>query len=184
MRAELQKHYSSTTRTYSRSFVVGSRNDVCAQAFALACGVSVQTYSNSSADCRLDRVRHNGRCQTRDKLQSDVRTFIEAYIRDLRSAMEGDKGGASFDHYYTGSRSGNLRFKDYKSFCMSRSLPVLGSESLFKRIWREHTEIREYSAKSHPKCDECGLIESALDRLGFANDAEAVAERKTLNEAQ
>eukprot|EP00965_Chrysotila_dentata_P228297 6196533-Pleurochrysis_carterae.AAC.1 len=66
----------------------------------------------------------------------------------------------------------------------AKSLPITGSEGLFKKIWAEHAEIKQYTAKSHPKCDECGLIESKLDALGECRDAEAVAERKEIKEAQ
>eukprot|EP00965_Chrysotila_dentata_P160991 5315774-Pleurochrysis_carterae.AAC.1 len=72
--------------------------------------------------------------------------------------MEGDKGGGAHGHWYTGSRTSKQRWEDYKAFRRARSLPVLGSESLFKVLWREHGEIREYTAKSHPKCDQCGLL--------------------------
>eukprot|EP00965_Chrysotila_dentata_P176283 5820749-Pleurochrysis_carterae.AAC.1 len=77
-----------------------------------------------------------------------------------------------------------MRWNDYKAFRSSKSLPIIESETLFGRLWQEHRKIRHYIAKSHPKCDECGLLESQLDRLGESTDAEAVAERKRIADAQ
>eukprot|EP00965_Chrysotila_dentata_P032046 1068776-Pleurochrysis_carterae.AAC.1 len=37
MRTTLQQHYSSESRSFSRSFVVGTKNDCCAAAYGLAC---------------------------------------------------------------------------------------------------------------------------------------------------
>eukprot|EP00965_Chrysotila_dentata_P026319 872246-Pleurochrysis_carterae.AAC.1 len=62
-------------------------------------------------------------------------------------------------------------------------LPVLGSQELFKKMWSSHTEIRQYSAKAHSKCDDCGKFESALNALGKRADAEAVAERAKIRES-
>eukprot|EP00965_Chrysotila_dentata_P180840 5969389-Pleurochrysis_carterae.AAC.1 len=70
MRASLEEHYSSAHRSFSRSFVVGPLNDVCAAAFGLACGLSVQTYQLARADCRLSRPTHKGRVAARDVLES------------------------------------------------------------------------------------------------------------------
>eukprot|EP00965_Chrysotila_dentata_P238928 6202801-Pleurochrysis_carterae.AAC.1 len=55
IRKILEQHYSSQTKEFSRSFVVGGRNDVCAAAMALACGVSVQTICDARADCTKQR---------------------------------------------------------------------------------------------------------------------------------
>eukprot|EP00965_Chrysotila_dentata_P255041 6212080-Pleurochrysis_carterae.AAC.1 len=184
MRAALEDHYSSDTLSFSRSFVVGSKNDVCHTAFGLACGLSIQTFQQSITDCRKKRPMHRGRCDTRDKLQSQQRRHLEAYIRMIRGSMEGDKGGQSHGHWYTSGRSVTMRWQDYRAFRLARSLPIIGSEALFKKLWGEHKEIKQYTAKSHPKCDVCGLIESKRDALGESNDEEAVAERKRLVEAQ
>eukprot|EP00965_Chrysotila_dentata_P242104 6204686-Pleurochrysis_carterae.AAC.1 len=50
MRNKLAAHYSSDDKSFSRSFVVAGRNDVCAAAFGLACGLSVSTFNLSRAD--------------------------------------------------------------------------------------------------------------------------------------
>eukprot|EP00965_Chrysotila_dentata_P045652 1516517-Pleurochrysis_carterae.AAC.1 len=70
--------------------------------------------------------------------------------------MEGDKGGEAKGLSYTGKRSIAERWDDYKKLRARHGLPVIGSRELFKKIWVAHTEIREYSAKTHPKCDDCG----------------------------
>eukprot|EP00965_Chrysotila_dentata_P190292 6173783-Pleurochrysis_carterae.AAC.1 len=172
-RSMLEAHYSKETRQFSRSFVVGRRNDVCAAAIGLAYGLSVSTFYNARSDCRLNKPWHAGRCSEREKLESVERTHLEAYIRDLRSSMEGDKGGASFGHWHTGRRSCKLRWEDYCKMRARKSLPVVGSFSLFYKIWREHTEISEYSAKSHPKCDTCGKYKARKDAIEHRTDPEA-----------
>eukprot|EP00965_Chrysotila_dentata_P217587 6190093-Pleurochrysis_carterae.AAC.1 len=66
----LEAHYSSQTGDFSRSFVVGPLNDVCAAAMGYACGLSCATFCNSRADCRMGRPLHKGRCMQRDRLES------------------------------------------------------------------------------------------------------------------
>eukprot|EP00965_Chrysotila_dentata_P234927 6200443-Pleurochrysis_carterae.AAC.1 len=122
----------------------------------LACGLSVSTFYNARSDCRLNKARHAGRCRMKEKLDSVEREHLNAYIRDLRSSMEGDKGGATSGHWHTGKRCCKLRWEDYCKTRARKSLPVVGSFSLFYILWKEHSEITEYSAKAHPKCDLCG----------------------------
>eukprot|EP00965_Chrysotila_dentata_P059117 1962209-Pleurochrysis_carterae.AAC.3 len=38
-------------------------------------------------------------------------------------------------------------------------MPVIGFQSLFEKVWRSHTEIRQLGAKKHAKCDTCGTLE-------------------------
>ena len=61
---------------------------------------------------------------------------------------------------------------------------MIGSESLFKKIWREHHEIIEYGAKGHPKCDECG--KNIADRAKYQERSDAVSRQKLkeINEKQ
>lgn len=49
------------------------------------------------------------------------------------------------------------RWEEYRKRRVEAALPIIGSQSLFEKIWREHDEIREYGAKGHAKCDECCL---------------------------
>eukprot|EP00965_Chrysotila_dentata_P151184 4997446-Pleurochrysis_carterae.AAC.1 len=91
MRDILATHYSSEKSSFSRSFVIGERNDMCAAAYGLACGLSVATFYNSCADVRHNQPYHKGRVSTLNKLESEDRTHLDAHIRELRSSMEGDK---------------------------------------------------------------------------------------------
>eukprot|EP00965_Chrysotila_dentata_P227228 6195870-Pleurochrysis_carterae.AAC.1 len=183
MRSKLEAHYSHEEKSFSRSFVVAGRNDVCAAAFGLACGLSVSTFTVSRADCTLNRPLHNGRVSKRDQLQSEQRTHLECYICELRSGMEGDKGGKS-GRWHTGKRAVSIRWNDYVRWRHSRVLPVIGSFELFKRIWSEHKEIKEHTAKSHSVCDQCGAWAARKDRLENRTDAAAIAERTAIEEAE
>ena len=46
----LMEHYNSTSRSLSRSFVVGPNNDCCAESWALASGLSFGTFARARAD--------------------------------------------------------------------------------------------------------------------------------------
>lgn len=48
-----------------------------------------------------------------------------------------------------------------------------GSESLFTKLWREHTEIVDYPAKGHPTCDKCGKIAAGKAKWEDRNDPAA-----------
>eukprot|EP00965_Chrysotila_dentata_P034507 1148243-Pleurochrysis_carterae.AAC.1 len=70
-RESLEQHYPSETQSFSRSFVVGRRNDFCAAAYALlACGISVQTFDNARADVRLNRPLLSARSGVKEKIDS------------------------------------------------------------------------------------------------------------------
>ena len=57
----------------------------------------------------------------------------------------------------------------------------MGSLKLFAKLWKAHTEIHEFGAKGHPKCDECGTIESRRDALEERRDEAAVELKKDLD---
>eukprot|EP00965_Chrysotila_dentata_P174738 5768657-Pleurochrysis_carterae.AAC.1 len=63
--------------------------------------------------------------------------------------MEGDKGGGAFGHWHTARKFVNLRWKDYEAMRRAKSLPIIGSLSLFTKIWKQHQEISQFSAKAH-----------------------------------
>eukprot|EP00965_Chrysotila_dentata_P133001 4397788-Pleurochrysis_carterae.AAC.1 len=100
--------------------------------------------------------------------------------------------------YHTGKRSSALRWEDYKAAKIQAGLPVIhGSHSLFKSIWKEHTEIKEYSAKHHPKCDRlrstcprfatcrrCGELKAMKDRFEYRTDPEGRAQRSRVHEME
>ena len=115
--------------------------------------------------------------QSRDALESKERVHLNAYIRDLRSGMEGSNGQDS-TKWMTGKRSGGspfdpsatampahrsprtthraprtthhaprtaahillagkLRWDDYVKSRKDKSLPVIGLQRLFERLWAE-----------------------------------------------
>lgn len=133
---------------------VGPLVDCCAASAGLASGVSFQTWAKARADVRLRRPDHLGRKKRRKRTESLKRAHLNAYIRDLRSGLEGPKGGSDpNDKWRVGSMTIPKRWEQYKKHRMERSLPVIGSESLFAKIWAEHSEIVEVAAKGHAKCD-------------------------------
>eukprot|EP00965_Chrysotila_dentata_P008365 272721-Pleurochrysis_carterae.AAC.3 len=91
----LDQHHSKEICTFSCSFVIGKTNDCCVAAAGLAAGLSFRTYANVRADCIAGRPFHAGRKVHKDKLESEARRQIYAYILSVRNTMEGDKGGSS-----------------------------------------------------------------------------------------
>eukprot|EP00965_Chrysotila_dentata_P042354 1404974-Pleurochrysis_carterae.AAC.1 len=98
--------------------------------------------------------------------------------------MEGDKGGGSYGRWYTASRSGAARWKEYVAIRHAKSLPVVGSQALFIKLWAAHKEIKECSALSHPKCDICGKLDAHFERVSGSNDAANIREHKALTEVR
>eukprot|EP00965_Chrysotila_dentata_P219560 6191214-Pleurochrysis_carterae.AAC.1 len=174
MRKELEQHYSKETRSFGRSFVVGSKNDCCAASAALARGLTFNTYSKARADVRLERPWKDGRKVAKERIQTDQTAYIEAWIRDLRDGMEGSKGRERSDTWHTAKMPTKKRWEEYRDSLIRAKLPVIGSQSLFEKIWRKHTEIRQIGAKKHAKCDTCGGFEVELDAIkNKRNDAHA-----------
>ena len=56
--AKLKEHYDAASRTFTNSFVVGSKGTCCERAYAVACGVSEATYSRARTDVRKGRPTH------------------------------------------------------------------------------------------------------------------------------
>eukprot|EP00965_Chrysotila_dentata_P007544 245395-Pleurochrysis_carterae.AAC.1 len=77
-----------------------------------------------------------------------------------------------------------MRWNDYVATRRAAALPVIGSVHLFRVLWRTHTELKEYLAKSHPKCDQCGKWGACEDRVENKTDASAFAERAAIHEAE
>ena len=212
----LEPAYNRTTRKCTRSCRIGERNDNCIAAAGLAFGLSFSTFANARADVTKDRLHHKGRMQSRDALESKERVHLNAYIRDLRSGMEGSKGQDS-TKWMTGKRSGGspfdpsatampahhsprtthhaprtshhapltthhaprtaahillagkLRWHDYEKSRKSKSLPVIGSQRLFEKLWAEHTEIGCFGPCGHPVCQECGGDRGRARPAGWPN---------------
>ena len=81
LKAQLSDHYASDDKTLARSFVVGPTSDCCAASFALANGVSCQTYENARADLRKGRTSKKVRSEKTKHKSSVARSTIDAYIR-------------------------------------------------------------------------------------------------------
>lgn len=104
----LEPAYSPALKSFSRSVRIGDLNNNCVVAAGLAAGLSFATFANARSDVTKDRPYHGGRVQQRDKLASQERQTINNYIVDLRTTMEGDKGGQRHDvKWHTGRRSGD-----------------------------------------------------------------------------
>lgn len=133
---------------------VGPLVDCCAASAGLASGVSFQTWSNARVDVRKARPDHKGRVKLRARQESHERAHLNAYIRSLRSGLEGPKGGSNpKDKWTTGKVTVPKRWEKYREHRMKLGLPVIGSLSLFTKLWKEHREIVEITATGHAKCD-------------------------------
>ena len=179
-RAAMAHHYSSGDGTFSRSFVVGSLNDCCAASAGLACGLSIATWERARADLKKNAPRREDRRRASVEKESAERRHLEAYIRELRSTMEGSKGKQSA-HFFTGKRPVKQRWEDYVIGRNNAQLPVIGSLPLFKKLWAAHNEIIQTKASGHDICDTCGALQVRRDALEGRTDAVAEAERKALD---
>ena len=137
-RKDLQAHYDKKTKTFTRSFVVGPLGDCCAPSAGLAKGLSFDNFAKSRADTTKEKPWHAGRCQLRSKVESEERAVIQAYIRMLREKMEGPKGGSKpKDKWHVPKKPMSQRWEDYRQHRLRAKLPVVGSSSLFEKIWNQ-----------------------------------------------
>jgi hypothetical protein len=184
-RTQLLNHYDRATKQFTRSFVVGPLGDCCAASFGLANGISFATFAESRADVTKDRPWHAARCKQKSAQDSMERAHLESYIRSLRAGLEGPKGGSQQkDTWSIEASSMSQRWSAYKRSRVSVGLPVIGSESLFKRIWSEHKEIHVMTAKGHATCDECGARAAARVPYEDRTDAVAMEKKRELDKAQ
>ena len=63
----------------------------------------------------------------------------------------------------------------------ANSLPIIGSQELFVKLWAKHEEIECYGACGHAVCQECGEIDVERDRLDGRTDPEAREQRAILD---
>ena len=184
-RAALQNHYSAGNGTFSRSFVVGPLNDCCAASAGLASGLSFHTWSDSRTDVTKNRPWHTGRGEVAAKNRSVEREHLEAYIRQLRSSYEGPKGGsAPKDKWTVPKNTAGARWEEYKALRQRQQLPVIGSKSLFEKLWRAHTEIVQIGATGHAKCDSCALFAAERENVRHDFTAEGRAKLALVEEKQ
>jgi hypothetical protein len=164
-RLSLAEHFSSLTKSFSRSFVVGHLNDCCAASAGLANGHSWASWARSRSDCTKDRPLHAGRCKLRQEQESVAARCIDAYIRDRRSVMNGSKGSSRGSaKSYTAKESMSVRYQGYRNDRISSKLPVLGSKRLFTKRWKAQEGIVELAPTGHAICDECTEIQVLRDK--------------------
>lgn len=73
--------------------------------------------------------------------------------------MEGPKGGYEVHNkWHVAKLPLSRRWEEYTKSRHRKKLPVIGSEALFRKVWREHEEIREFTAKGHAKCSRCAQM--------------------------
>lgn len=153
-RAELEERMHSETHSFARSFKVGRLIDCCAASAGLAKGLAFASWANSRTDARKGRPYRAGRKAAAAATESVERAHLNAYIRALRESMEGTKGGYEVRNTWrTGSMPLAKRWEQYVANRNQKKLPIIGSQALFAKLWREHAEIQEFKAKGHPKCD-------------------------------
>lgn len=132
--------------------------ECCAASAGLAKGLSFASWAASRADCKRNRSTREDRKRLRVAVESEKSAHLNAYIQSIRDTMEGPKGGYDAnDKWRTGKLPVSRRWEEYVKHRNQKKLPVIGSEALFKKLWKKHTEIHEFSAKGHPQCDMCVL---------------------------
>ena len=168
----MEQHYDARSRSFTRSFRIGRAADCCAASAGLAKGMSFALWSSSRADVRNCRPMKSGRLDEKAKQESAERAHLAAYIRSIRSTMEGPKGGSDpVDKWRTSYLPISKRWKEYERTRRAAGLPIIGSESLFKLLWKE-SGISEDKAKGHAKCTRCGELEVEREKYAGRVDAE------------
>ena len=184
MRDLMANHYSTATKSMSRSFVVGPLNDCCAASAGLAAGLNFGTWAQARADMRKDRPKAGGRKKVKYANESAARGIIDAHIRRLRSTYEGSKGKGKIGVWHTGKKALRRRWEDFVKERQDAKLPVVGSQWLFRQVWQSHDEIHEFGATGHPVCDQCGKTQMAYDKLEGRTDEAAVQQRRDADTTQ
>ena len=172
-RKEMEERYDISSRTFMNQFKVGEAVDCCAASAALAKGLSFGTFAAARADVTKTRPTSEGRRTVCSKQESEERAHLNAYIRVVRGGSEGPKGGSVVHNkWHVAKQSMKQRWETYVKGRQRKKLPVIGSLGLFTKLWKEHTEIVETTAKGHPKCDRCG--EMLADRAKYTDRTDAV----------
>ena len=168
----MEQHYDVGSRSFTRSFRIGGASDCCAASAGLAKGMSFASWSSSRADVRNCRPMRSGRLGEKAKQDSLERAHLAAYIRSVRSTMEGPKGGSDpVDKWHTTYLPINKRWKEYERHRRASGLPIIGSESLFRILWKE-SGISEEKAVGHAKCNRCGDLEVEREKYAGRMDEE------------
>jgi len=165
LRAELEDHFDEACNDFTRSFRVAHLGDNCLASASLAKGLCFDTFSKARADVRLKRCWHAGRAETKSKQDSLERGHLMAYIRAQKKQMEGTKGGvAGADKVHTSYMPMGKRWDAYKKSRTDKGLPIIGSETLFRELWKS-SNIEEDKAIGHPNCDLCGELDAMRERF-------------------
>lgn len=181
VRREMEQHYNSQTRSFSRSFVVGHLNDCCAASKGLADGYSWGTWSRARADLRLNRCYHDGRRKQVREKKSQARQCIEIYLRQLRDGLDGSKGASRGEgKTYVRKQSMEHRWEAYRTYRIRAKQPVLGSIRLFRTCWKAQLNLVEVSPTGQSICDECTAMDVVRDTFASRHDEVARAEMRAL----
>ena len=165
-RKEMEQHYEASTKTFMRAFKVGSLVDCCAASAGLAGGASFQSWAAARCDVKKGRPLKKGRSEARQAQMTAQRAHLRAYVRRLKGAMEGPKGGSDpNDKWRTAYMPLTTRYSQYLQEQTRLCQPKGGSFSLFKKVWNEFEDIVQEKASGHAKCEICGDHESRYDAL-------------------
>ena len=180
-RREMMEHYDKVTSSFTRSFVVGPLGDCCVAAAGLAKGLCFGTFASARADVSKDRAWHKDRVAHRGKKLSVERAHLMAYIRQLKKGYEGPKGGSDPKaKWKTAYVPIPKRWATYERSRRARSLPIVGTQALFAKLWKEQTDIIEEESCGHGKCNICGDLDAQQDTYTGRADDEAKKQLKRI----
>ena len=158
MVAAAAQRYSATNNTFA-GFTVGSNNQCCFGAYALAEGCSSSTAVHARAAVTKPKPAASN---SKKDGETEARRHLHAYIRDICKPLEHaptvrDK---KHEHELSCSREAiTTRWKAYVDSRIAASQKVWGSQTMFARVWREHTEILQQRVTGHDICDRCARLD-------------------------
>ena len=83
--------------------------------------------------------------------------------------MEGSKGGSTgTGKWFTGYRSVAKRWQDYVRMRREKALPVVGSQHLFAKLWKEHKVSACHAPSSQILC--CTHADDAVSLFRCVGD--------------
>jgi hypothetical protein len=136
------EHYSKETRSFSKSFVVGKKNDVSLKAYALAAGSSNTTFERARADVRKSRVTTV--VNVRKELPtSSARSHLETYVTEIRKSMSNRPERDM--KWSTVRKPMDERYRGYLKMMRDKNLEVRASCCKHKHTHRHHECTRTSS---------------------------------------
>ena len=112
----------------SRNFHVGENRHACEHAFGVACSIGEATYARARVDATKNRPRHAGRASGRQSQRSAASEALDAWIRDQRKGMEGDKK-TGVRWFFTKLTEREL-WARYVKCCDDANLPTSGNSNM------------------------------------------------------